>query len=191
MSSLILASASPRRQEILRSRGYLFRVHPATVDEIDEDVFPGRVPLRNAQAKATAVATLFPSDLVLGADTVIECERQILGKPSDLADARRILSLLSGRTHEVVTAVALLRLVDHTRCVFCARTAVTFHPLSAAVIDDYLTRVNVLDKAGAYAIQEYGEMLVANIDGPLDNVIGLPGDKTAAALARCRVRPGA
>ena len=189
MSQFILASASPRRQQLLTALGYRFRTVPAAVDEVAFDPCPERVCLANAAAKAESVAGRFPAELALGSDTVIEFHGRIIGKPADLDDARRILTDLSGATHEVVTAVALVRRTTRLRCLFCVHTAVTFHRYDHHAIDAYLARVHVLDKAGAYAIQEYGEMLVDRIAGPLDNVVGLPGDATAAALRRCGVIP--
>lgn len=189
MTSFVLASASPRRQQILHELGFRFRVCPSAASESDRDVFPGRIPVINAVAKAAAVADRFPDELVLGSDTIIEFREHIIGKPVDCADAHRILALLSGATHEVVTGVALLQRSRRIRCIFSARTAVTFRRLDDRAIAAYLERVHVLDKAGAYAIQECGEMIVERIDGPLDNVIGLPGAKVRDALRCCGVTP--
>jgi len=188
--NLILASASPRRQEILRALGFTFRVYPARVAEIGADFFSGRVPLTNAIIKAEAVADSFPDDVVLGADTVIECDEEIIGKPVDLNDARAILNKLSGRNHAVVTGVAIYCRKTRLRCVFAASTTVTFRQLDQTTINEYLRRVHVLDKAGAYAIQEHGEMIVERIDGALDNVVGLPGEPVKAALQLAGIVPG-
>lgn len=181
----ILASGSPRRKDILRDLGIDFTVCPAGIDEIMESILPERVPVINAVAKAEHVAVRYPADIVMGADTVIEFAGQVIGKPADKDDARRMLLSLSGQTHAVVTAVCLVCADLHLRCVFCETTAVTFRALSPAVVDEYLDKVNVLDKAGAYAIQEYGDMLVEQIAGPLDNVVGLPATKLKDALYCC------
>lgn len=191
MTQFVLASASPRRQQILHGLGYRFRVEPTTAPEIGADVFSGRVPVINAYSKAAALADRYPDTLILGADTVIEFQERIIGKPVNLNDAKQILTALSGHTHQVVTAVALLCRERRLRCIFCASTAVTFHRLEPQTIDAYLELVHVLDKAGAYAIQEYGEMLVDTIHGSLDNVVGLPGDLVREALRCCGVTPSA
>ncbi len=182
---LILASASPRRKQILHDMGITFTVCPANVDEISEHLYPERVPVVNAIAKAELIADQYPADLVMGADTVIEFSGKVVGKPIDMDDARRILLEFSGHTHAVVTAVCLICRATHAKCVFSQATMVTFHRFGPEVAEEYLRRVEVLDKAGAYAIQEYGDMLVKKIAGPQDNVVGLPGDRLREALYCC------
>ena len=119
---------------------------------------------------------------MLGADTLVFLEREIFGKPQDLADARRMLIQLQGRKHQVVTGVSLIHLRIHRERLFAASTDVTFLPLTAEQINDYLGRMNPLDKAGAYAIQEHGDKIVAEISGSYSNVVGLPVERVQEEL---------
>lgn len=180
---LILASKSPRRQELLREMGIPFSVVLCDTEEIVTAIKPEQVPLINAERKAEAVAALHPESLVLGADTVIAIDGQVIGKPKDKADAKRMLRLFSGRSHEVITGVALICKKRAIHKVFSVATQVRFLPLSEEVIEEYLQKVHVLDKAGAYAIQEYGQMIIAGIDGEFDNVVGLPTETLRRELA--------
>lgn len=138
----------------------------------------------NAYRKARAVAKHYPDHLVLGADTLVCRGTRLYGKPSDLKDAQRMLRELQGHTHEVVTGVCLIHLRNHHVKTYAETTWVTFKDLSPAVIREYVTRVRTLDKAGAYAIQEYGEMLVAGVNGSYDNVVGLPTESLQRELQR-------
>jgi septum formation protein len=183
--SLILASQSERRYRLLKELGCSFETIPSGAEEAGDEVFYSDAPLVSAEIKAREVARQFPAALVIGVDTVIEFERKVIGKPADIVDASRILASLAGKTHYVVSGVCILRLSDDTRCIFSETTEVKFKPLSYTAIKQYLENVHVLDKAGAYAIQEYGEMIIDSIDGPLDNVIGLPCTKLAMALKAC------
>ena len=175
---LILASESPRRRELLKSLGLPFEIKSAQVRELeqaDNACSVSLLPLENARLKAGAVSCQYPGDVVIGADTAIVFENQLIGKPRDEADARRILSMLSGRTHEVVTGIALMRTGENAFCRSWSEVSqVTFKELTSAVIDEYLQLVNVLDKAGAYAIQEHGELIISGFTGELNNIIGLP-----------------
>tara|TARA_B100000609_G_scaffold196773_1_gene192730 strand:+ start:2781 stop:3347 length:567 start_codon:yes stop_codon:yes gene_type:complete len=182
---LILASASPRRKDLLQGITGDFLTVRVDADELAVGVWPERFPLLNAIAKSEAGAALYPDDLVIGADTVIELDGQLIGKPVDIDDARNILQSLSGRSHLVTTGVCLTCLNEAIRCQFSVSTIVTFKTLPSEVINAYLDKVHVLDKAGAYGIQEYGDMLTESVDGPLDNVIGLPCDKLSEALKAC------
>ena len=128
----------------------------------------------NAHLKARAIAKKYPDALVLGADTLVFFEGEIMGKPADVAGARRMLGRLQGRTHQVVTGVSLIHLRALRERTFAASTDVTFHPLTAGEIDIYLSKMNPLDKAGAYAIQEHGDTIVSEISGSFNNVVGLP-----------------
>ena len=180
----ILASASPRRAELLRHLKLNFEVVPGDVAEVyDEQLSPHELCQLNAHRKARTVAKKNPDCLVLGADTLVFLGQEIFGKPSDLADAERMLLRLQGRTHQVVTGVCLMHLRGHHEKIFAAGTDVTFHPLDAIQIREYLSRINPLDKAGAYAIQEYGEKIVAEISGSYSNVVGLPVERLREELA--------
>jgi septum formation protein len=180
---LILASASPRRTELLRQLGHNFKVIPSDATEIHHDQLTAREACQiNAYRKARTVAKKYPDALVLGADTLVCLETELLGKPSSLEAAYEMLEQLQGRTHQVVTAVCLLHLREHRQRTFVDHTDVTFRPLDAVKIRRYLTAVNPLDKAGGYAIQEKGDQLVENISGSYTNVVGLPVEKLRSEL---------
>ena len=166
----ILASASPRRRELLAAAGFDFRVVVADVEEIEDIEDPATLVRTNALLKARAVAASHPDALVLGADTTVALDGKIYGKPADLAEARAMLLALAGRTHEVVTGVALIH--GGREHVFHETSRVTFR----RDIDPtaYFSRVNPLDKAGAYAAQEHADEIIERIEGCRDNVIGLP-----------------
>ncbi|XXF75842.1 Maf family protein [Myxococcaceae bacterium GXIMD 01537] len=184
-TSLVLASASPRRRELLGQLGLRFTVSAADLDETPR---PGEAPdayvLRLAREKAAAVARRFPDTWVLAADTTVVLGLELLGKPRDEAEARAMLSSLSGRTHEVHTGVALAGRAEEATVV---RTRVTFRTLSAGEIAWYAGTGEPLDKAGAYAIQGRGGSFVHAIEGSPTNVIGLPLGETLALLARAGV----
>lgn len=170
---VILASASPRRSALLREAGPAF----ASIRIMTPHVEEGADPLENAMLKAEACARENPQAIVIGADTVIRFEGETIGKPADLDDAKRILAKLSGRTHDVVTGVCVRCLEADILVRFEDATHVTFRTLTPETIDAYVKAVNVLDKAGAYAIQEHGEDIIEKIDGSLTNVIGLPVER--------------
>ena len=180
---LILASASPRRRELLAQLGVTFEVIPAqVVEHEDPSSEPRAMVAHNAAIKADWVAARHPDAFVLGADTTVFIDGAVLNKPADLDDARRMLRRLSGRTHTVFTGLALRRARDGLRLDRGEESRVTFHPFGAAEIEDYLRRVNVLDKAGAYAIQEGAERIVAGHTGSFSNIVGLPLETTKQIL---------
>lgn len=185
-TKLILASASPRRKEILATFGIPFDIAVADVIEHEHpDTDPRQLVAHNAALKADAVACLHPDALVLGADTTVFIDKQSLNKPRDLAEARAMLRKLSGRTHTVFTGLALRQAAAGIKIDDGVASEVTFKNLSDADIDAYLSRVNTLDKAGGYAIQEHGEMIVARHTGSLTNIIGLPVERTKELLTQC------
>jgi septum formation protein len=170
---LILASASPRRSELLRNAGIPFEVQPA---DVSEDPLPGEpakaLAERLAREKAMAVARSRPTDLVLGADTVVVVDGEILGKPADAPDAARMLRMLSGRKHEVVTGVCL---VAAGKCSLSSETtSVTMSEISDEEIAEYVATGEPMDKAGAYAIQGIASRWIPGIEGDYSNVVGLP-----------------
>lgn len=180
---LVLASASPRRNELLRQLGLAFQVVPGSGVEIrSREMTPAEVCQINAYRKARAVAKHHPDAVVLGADTLVYLGRDVFGKPADLNEAFTMMSMLQGQTHEVVTGVCLLHLREHRQRAFAVSTVVRFRPLRTSEIRRYFELVNPLDKAGAYAIQEQGEMIVDSVDGSLSNVIGLPLERLAVEL---------
>jgi septum formation protein len=187
---LILASASPRRRELLTQLGVAFDVVVAEVTEHEEASTDPRVMVaHNAALKADWVAARHPRAVVLGADTTVFIEGTALNKPRDGTEARAMLRRLSGRTHTVFTGLAVRRAEDGLRIDEGVATEVTFKVLDEAVIETYLARVNTLDKAGGYAIQEHGELIVAGQRGSLTNIIGLPIESTKQILTRCGLLP--
>lgn len=169
---LVLASQSPRRAEILKQAGIPFRVQAAEVDETPlHDEAPEKYVQRLAEMKALAVKA-GPEDAVLGADTTVVVGGEMLGKPADADDARRMLRLLSGRRHEVLTGVCIKRGVDVVTD--WAATQVWFVPMTDREIDDYVASGEPMDKAGAYAIQGLASKFIEKIDGCYFNVVGLP-----------------
>jgi septum formation protein len=184
LQPLILASASPRRAELLRELKLEFEIIPSDAVEIfDEQLSPLELCQLNAHRKARATAKKNPDALVLGADTLVFLDREIFGKPADLDDAKRMLTQLQGRTHQVVTGVSLIHLRAHRERIFAVSTEVTFRPLDEDQIRDYLGKTSPLDKAGAYAIQEHGDTIVAEISGSYSNVVGLPMERLQKELA--------
>jgi septum formation protein len=170
---LLLASASPRRAELLRSAGFAFDVAPADVDErVREGESPERYVQRVALDKAHEAQRRAPGRLVLAADTAVVVGSDILGKPADVDDARRMLRLLSGREHVVLTGVAIAG--DAGNSLAVVSTRVRFHELTDAEIDWYVASGEPTDKAGAYAIQGLASRFVDSVDGSYSNVVGLP-----------------
>ncbi len=179
---LILASASPRRKELLRQLGLSFEVQVAQVTEHeDPHSDPRTMVAHNAALKADWVAQRNPEAWVLGADTTVFIDQRVLNKPADLNEARTMLKKLSGRTHTVFTGVAL-RGPGGTRVDRGVDSAVTFKSFDDAVIDRYFTLVNPLDKAGAYGIQEGRELIIAGWEGSFSNIMGLPMEATKQIL---------
>jgi septum formation protein len=194
---LILASASPRRRELLAQTGLKFTVAAAN---LNEDLLPGeaaavyvqRLAEEKAQAVWNAHRSLDASDgplVVLGADTSVVVEGQILGKPANTADARRMLTLLSGRTHAVMTGLAVV--TGHKTVRDVEITQVTFNQLNDREIAQYIANGEPLDKAGAYAIQGYAARWIPRIEGCYFNVVGLPIARTVALLAEAQDGPAA
>lgn len=179
---IILASASPRRSELLSRAGLAFTVVPSPAEEIhDASLDPEHLCEENARLKAAAIAAIHPDSIVIGADTLVFIDNLPLGKPADLTEARAMLRRLSGRTHEVCTGVCVIHPGGLTE-VSHETTHVRFRPLDDAEIDAYFALVNPLDKAGAYGIQEHGERIIESIDGPFDNVMGLPVARVLAMV---------
>jgi septum formation protein len=180
---VILASTSPRRNELLKKVVEDFTVVPSDAEELhNEELTATELSQINAYRKARAVAKRFPDALVLGADTLVYLGNTLFGKPANHEDAYRMLKQLRGHTHQVVTGVCLLQLRGHHQKLFAESTSVKFRPLNAKAIRDYLKMINPLDKAGAYAIQEHGDRIVEDIDGSLTNVIGLPVERLKREL---------
>lgn len=182
-SVLILASASPRRSELLAQAKISFEVRPAYIEELSDPDLTGReLCLVNAESKALEVANRFPANVVLGADTVVSLDNRTFGKPRDLAEARTMLETLCGRIHEVLTGVCLLHRDTNRMSRFVESTRVKFRPRELVDLDAYLASVNPLDKAGAYAAQEDEGRLIEQLEGSFSNVVGLPIERVEAVL---------
>jgi septum formation protein len=183
LTTIILASASPRRVELLRQVVSEFEIVPGHADEFQpEHLSPVEACLLNAYRKARVVAKKHPDALVIGADTEVCVGRRVFGKPKDLADAAQMLADLEGRQHQVITGVCLVWLRHHRQRLFAETTRVTFKPLNEEQIAEYLSRINPLDKAGAYAIQEHGDMIAAKVEGSMSNVVGLPVERLQSEI---------
>ena len=180
---ILLASASPRRADLLASAGFTFEIRPADVDETYlEGESPREYALRVARAKASRAAEAADSRVVLAADTVVVVAGRVLGKPQDAADAAAMLRDLSGRQHEVLTAVVLISGGGVSEAV--VGTKVWFHPLDEAEIAWYVNSGEPMGKAGAYGIQGLGARFVERIDGSWSNVVGLPISTVYCMLRR-------
>lgn len=183
MPRLVLASQSPRRRELLAGLGFELDVRPANADETQRaDESPAEYVLRVARDKARAV----PGDVVLGADTAVVVRGTVLGKPTDAADARRMLRILSGEAHEVLTGVCVRRNAGALGVELdtVVTTEVRFARLTSAQIEWYVSTGEPLDKAGAYALQGAGGVFVEAVEGSVSNVIGLPLGETLQLLRR-------
>jgi len=184
LRTIILASKSPRRRELLRKITTDFTVVPGDFDESTiREKDPVLFAVRAAEMKAREVAAAHPEAVVIGADTVVDCGEEILGKPADKEDARRILGRLSGRRHRVITGVALYRKDEDRLMTGYEITGVVFKTLTPEEIEAYLDRNDYMDKAGAYAVQEIGDRYVAELHGDYDNVVGFPVDRVRKLLA--------
>jgi len=182
---LILASASPRRAEILRNAGIPFSVLSSAVDETP---FPDETPHQHVQRLADAKAELVAARavgpaIVIAADTVVTLDGRIIGKPHSTDDARRVLERLSGQTHSVITGVTIIRLPDAERRCFVESTQVQFASISSEEITRYLATEEPYDKAGSYAIQGRAGRYIPRIEGCYFNVVGLPLSRVIQALA--------
>jgi septum formation protein len=183
---LILASASPRRHELLAQLGIPFSVVTAAVTEFEDgSADPRSLVAHNAALKADWVSERHPDAIVLGADTTVFLGGEVLNKPRDAADARAMLRRLSGRTHTVFTGLAVRRARDGLRREAEATSEVTFLALDEAGIEAYLAQVHTLDKAGGYSIQDRGHLVVAGYRGSFSNIMGLPLETTKQILTEC------
>ena len=187
---LILASTSPRRSHLLSAFGYAFQVRTAEVQELqDPSMDPVRLVEFNALLKTRPVAAIHPGCVVAGADTVVALGSKIFGKPSSMEEAVLMLEELNGREHAVYSGVCLLHHETGQESVFVERTTVRFRDLNPAQRLGYLTRINPLDKAGAYAAQDDNGELIAGFEGSFTNVVGLPMESLVPRLAALGVHP--
>ena len=182
---IILASASPRRKQLMKMAGLKFSVVPADIPEIvPDDIPPEKESEYLAAIKAGYILSQNEKDVVIGADTTVLCEGRILGKPKDKAEAKEMLRFLSGKTHEVYTGVAIIN-KEMSDC-FTSMTKVTFYELTDEEIDWYISTNEPMDKAGAYGIQGFGCRLVKRIEGDYFTVMGLPVAEVARRVEKLR-----
>lgn len=193
--NIYLASTSPRRRDLLRRLGLRFQVMSPMASEEPDAVglkagsAPTRYAVACAKAKALSVAERTGTGFVIGVDTVVVCGKQILGKPRSRAEARRMLGMLSGRTHSVVSGVAIVRMPGQKVFTASQTTQVTFRKLGAEEIEQYVAGPEPYDKAGAYGIQEQAGIFVSRVSGCLLNVIGLPVPLLLGLLSKAGWRP--
>lgn len=179
----ILASASPRRRQLLSEAGYEFEALSPPVDEVAHRWLTAReLTTWNAARKAACVSRMSPDAVVLAADTLVAIDGEVLGKPADLEEAVRILRRLSGRAHEVWTAVRICHATHGRSQSVQEMSRVHFRKLDDHAIRNYLAKIDPLDKAGAYAAQGHGTEIIERIDGSSSNVVGLPMEATTRAL---------
>ncbi len=187
---LVLASRSPRRRELLAAAGFEFEVVTPEVAELETAELTVReLTWSNARRKGRAAAAAQPEAVILAADTLVAIDGQVMGKPVDMNAARAMLRRLSGRTHEVCSAVFIVQPRTRREATFDEISHVTFRRLDATAITAYLAKVNPLDKAGAYAAQQHTSEIIDHIDGSYTNVVGLPMEKTLASLRQFGVLP--
>jgi septum formation protein len=187
---LLLASNSPRRRQLLTDAGFEFAaIAPDVSEKSDVDLTLRELTIFNATRKALSIARVHPGEVVLGADTLVALDDQIIGKPSDVDEAVAILRRLSGRIHEVCSAVFVCHLTSARSTSFYEVSRICFRRLSDATIRAYIDKVNPLDKAGSYAAQGHGVEIIEKIEGSYTNVVGLPMEKTTAALAGFGIKP--
>jgi len=182
---ITLASSSPRRKALLEEAGLTFSICPA---DIDEDIRKGESPrehtIRLAEEKAQVVAKKTNDSWIIGADTIVFIDNQILGKPSDINEARKMLNLISGRYHTVVTAFCILNVSTGKTVKKAVESKVKIKKLADKEIEDYLKTGEPLDKAGAYAVQGVGNFMIEEIGGSYTNVVGLPMEELKDALKK-------
>lgn len=185
MERIVLASGSPRRREIMEKYNIDLIVEKSNVDEnINRGETPEQVSMTLSLIKALDVSNRFPKDIVIGADTIVVVDGKILGKPKGKEDAYDMLNMLSGRIHEVITGVALIKADMNIKIIDYEKTRVKFRKLTDDMIYRYIGTNEPFDKAGAYAIQGVGQILVENIDGCFFNVVGLPLTKIDKLLSK-------
>ena len=194
VSQFILASASPRRRDLLRKAGYCFEIVPSAVDESKYDVNGISSEEHTkilALAKAKDVAGRFPNAMVIGSDTVVDLDGEIIGKPDDAEHAEEITRKLFSKPHKVITGLALVWIEKNIEIVEADTTVVYPRQLTEAQITDHITNGKWQGKAGAYGIQETGDEFVDHIDGSFTNVMGLPMELVNRLLSEFDIKPGA
>lgn len=183
--NIILASASPRRKEILENASVKFKVMISSIEELTLDgESPCQMVMRLAFEKGMDIASIQKSDLIISADTIVVIDNTVLGKPKNEIEARKMITSLSGRTHQVITGISLINLDNNKKIIDYVISNVKFKNLSEEDINDYIRTKESLDKAGAYGIQGYGALLVDEIQGDYFNIVGLPISRLSDLLKK-------
>lgn len=183
--NIILASASPRRKEILENASVKFEVMASSIEELTLDgESPCQMVMRLAFEKGMDIASIQKSDLIISADTIVVIDNTVLGKPENEIEARKMITSLSGRTHQVITGISLINLDNNKKIIDYVISNVKFKNLSEEDINDYIRTKESLDKAGAYGIQGYGALLVDEIQGDYFNIVGLPISRLSDLLKK-------
>ncbi|WP_282192592.1 Maf family protein [Romboutsia ilealis] len=183
--NIILASASPRRKEILENASVKFEVMASCIEELTLDgESPCQMVMRLAFEKGMDIASRKKSDLIISADTIVVIDNTVLGKPENEIEARKMITSLSGRTHQVITGISLINLDNNKKIIDYVISNVKFKNLSEEDINDYIRTKESLDKAGAYGIQGYGALLVDEIQGDYFNIVGLPISRLSDLLKK-------
>ena len=188
--TVILGSGSPRRRDLRTDAGYHFSIELAAAEELHESDMDVRELTRlNAKLKAEEVAVRFPNSIILGADTLVTIDGRALGKPTSIEGALEMIRTLNGRTHQVMTGVCLMRKEPSIIIQHCEVTDVSFKSLSEEELKNYHNLINPMDKAGAYAAQEHGEVIIEKTDGSWSNVVGLPMEAVKTMLKDLSIYP--
>lgn len=185
---IVLASSSPRRRDFLKNMGITFEIQKPNIDEsvlVGENAIDYVVRL--SKEKARVIAEINQGRVVLAADTIVVCDNEILGKPQDREDAKRILRTLSGRTHEVMTSFCVIK--DNEEFQHLERTKVTFDTLDEGLIETYVASGECDDKSGAYAVQGIGAMFITKVEGSVSSVVGLPICQVRNILSKFNIYP--
>lgn len=183
--NIILASASPRRKEILENANVKFKIMASSIEELILDgESPCQMVMRLAFEKGMDIASRQKSDLIISADTIVVLDNTVLGKPKDEIEAKKMITSLSGRTHQVITGISLINLDSNKKIIDYVISNVKFKKLSEEDINDYIRTKESLDKAGAYGIQGYGALLVEEIQGDYFNIVGLPISRLSDLLKK-------
>ncbi len=180
----ILASKSPRRIEILKKADFKFRVIPSKIDEsiVSIDLKPEDYCMKLAKLKSTDISKKYPDYTVIGADTIVFINNQILNKPINISEAKKMLKLLSGNTHKVLTGISLQNKTFNINSTFFDVSEVKFYPIDDLEIDNYISNYNPLDKAGSYGIQDGSSIFINKIHGSYENIMGFPISKFYQSL---------
>lgn len=188
--AFILGSGSPRRRDLLNEAGYRFTVEPSAAEELHDPGMDVRELTKlNAQLKAAEVANRFPSAVILAADTLVTIDGRALGKPTSRESALEMIRALNGRTHQVMTGICLMQKDSSIHLEHCEVTDVSFKSLSEEELREYHQLINPIDKAGAYAAQEHGEVIIEKTTGSWSNVVGLPMEAVKPMLGKFSIYP--